>query len=167
MDYESLSYQELAREYESIHGERITAAALAYRVKSNCLSKTEAVQKSKDRRGETHREERDLLYCYLRWNYLRDRNMTLRWFDSILKNRHWLVALLFVFKILGVLIISSLKRLGMDKAVVSRLFLVISKVMRLDLFGKSKSLSTLMSKQPRRTSSVKLANRLPVDKWLG
>ena len=65
MDYESLNFRELAREYESIHGERITAAALAYRVKSNCLSKTEAVQKSKDRRGEKHREERDLLYCYL------------------------------------------------------------------------------------------------------
>ena len=65
MDYESLNYQELAREYEGIHGERITGAALAYRVKSNGLSKTEAVQKSKDRRGEKHRQERDLLYCYL------------------------------------------------------------------------------------------------------
>jgi hypothetical protein len=29
------------------------------------MSKTEAVKKSKDRRGETHRELRDLLYCYL------------------------------------------------------------------------------------------------------
>ncbi len=65
MDYETLSYQELAREYESIHGVNISVNALKYRIREKGMSKTEAVQKSKDRRGETHREERDLLYCYL------------------------------------------------------------------------------------------------------
>ena len=65
MDYESLNYTELSREYKSIHGVSISPEALAYRVKHNGLSKTDAVQKSKDRRGEKHRDERDLLYCYL------------------------------------------------------------------------------------------------------
>ena len=65
MDYESLSYRELAREYESIHGVSISSGALKYRINERGMSKTEAVQKSKDRRGEKHRQLRDLLYCYL------------------------------------------------------------------------------------------------------
>jgi hypothetical protein len=65
MDYESLNFEELAREYVSIHGVSISANALMYRVRERGMSKTEAVKKSKDRRGEKHREERDLLYCYL------------------------------------------------------------------------------------------------------
>jgi hypothetical protein len=65
MDYESLNFNELAREYEDIHGARISVNALMYRVREKGMSKTEAVQKSKDRRGEVHREFRDLLYCYL------------------------------------------------------------------------------------------------------
>jgi hypothetical protein len=65
MDYESLNFKELAREYEDIHGARISVNALMYRVREKGMSKTEAVQKSKDRRGEVHRELRDLLYCYL------------------------------------------------------------------------------------------------------
>ena len=78
MNYEHLKYTELVKEFQRIHGKKISPEALMYRVKKKGLSKTEAVNLPLDARGKTSktkqlrvgrrtRKERSagLTYCYL------------------------------------------------------------------------------------------------------